>query len=86
MPACVLQMVAQQEVLTGGSGSLRFQVTDVTDGGGFASLLKGVLLVGSEAASPASAPRVCAARPAQDACRMVQRPACCGRAVCGSGR
>lgn len=47
MPACIAGMVAQQEQLRCNSGAKGFQIADVVDGGGFATLLKGQLLTAS---------------------------------------
>lgn len=47
MPACVAGMVQQREQLRCNSGAKGFQIADVLDGGGFATLLKGQLLTAS---------------------------------------
>ena len=50
MPACIARMVESQGQLASGSSSKQtFQILDVMDGGGFATLLKGKLQFGSPA-------------------------------------
>jgi hypothetical protein len=41
MPSCVARMVAGQEKLECSCSGKSFQITDVMDGGGFATLLRG---------------------------------------------
>jgi hypothetical protein len=60
MSACLLQLVEGREVLRCSSTGAAFHITDVLDGGGFASLLKGKLYhrgTAVTAAAPAAAAR-----------------------------
>jgi hypothetical protein len=61
MPACLLQMVQAQAVLSCTSSRTTFTPTSVLDGGGFASLLKGRLCSSSASASTSASASASAA-------------------------